>query len=426
MDAWRLYLGEGCSSLFVYCTQVLHLSEHAAYGRIEAARAVRRFPVILERLERGELTLTAVSLLRPHLTDANFCDLLDAARHKSKRDVERLVAAIAPRPDASTIVRKLPARVAAVSAASIENGAAEVLTTTLAVNNPALKAPTNCLPVTPPRADDFALDAAPELAVAPLASAPYKPAHLVVTPLAPERYKVQFTVSRETHDKLRRAQDLLRHAVPNGDPAEIFDRALTLLVEQLEKAKLASARRAGRSRPLAAESRRIPAAVRRVVWARDAGQCAFVGREGRCAETAFLEYHHVTPYARGGKATAENIQLRCRAHNQFEAVEAFGPRGLMVRECPMTYGEGATRRSIPSWSGHGKTSRTHFEGAGTARWYTTSHSPARLRQIVMSCTRDSPSAAPAPSVPPTFTESTSMSATSGVTNSIRTDSGGWV
>jgi hypothetical protein len=46
VDARRLYLGEGCASLFTFCTQVLHLSEHAAYGRIEAARAARRFPVV--------------------------------------------------------------------------------------------------------------------------------------------------------------------------------------------------------------------------------------------------------------------------------------------------------------------------------------------------------------------------------------------
>jgi hypothetical protein len=38
MDARRLYLGQGYSSLFVYCTQCLRLSEHAAHGRIEAAR----------------------------------------------------------------------------------------------------------------------------------------------------------------------------------------------------------------------------------------------------------------------------------------------------------------------------------------------------------------------------------------------------
>jgi hypothetical protein len=53
MDARRLYLGEGCSSLFTYCTQVLHLSEHAAYGRIEAARAARKCPALLEAIGSG-------------------------------------------------------------------------------------------------------------------------------------------------------------------------------------------------------------------------------------------------------------------------------------------------------------------------------------------------------------------------------------
>lgn len=74
LDARRLYLGAGCSSLFTYCTQVLHLSEHAAYGRIEAARAARRFPVILEWLADGAITLTTVCLLAPHLTEATWID----------------------------------------------------------------------------------------------------------------------------------------------------------------------------------------------------------------------------------------------------------------------------------------------------------------------------------------------------------------
>src|SRR6478672_5736959 len=56
VDARRLYLGEGCSSLFTYCTQVLHLSEHAAYGRIEAARTARRFPIVLQLLADGAIT----------------------------------------------------------------------------------------------------------------------------------------------------------------------------------------------------------------------------------------------------------------------------------------------------------------------------------------------------------------------------------
>ena len=88
LDVRRLYLGEGYSSLFAYCTQVLHLAEGAAYNRIEAARAARRFPAIVTALEEGTVTLTAVRLLAPHLTEDNHRDVLASARHKGKREVE--------------------------------------------------------------------------------------------------------------------------------------------------------------------------------------------------------------------------------------------------------------------------------------------------------------------------------------------------
>lgn len=86
----RLYLQESCRSLFTYCTRILHLSEHAAYNRIEAARAALRFPAVLSMLERGDVHLTAVRLLAPLLTPENHRDLLAAAKHKSKREVEEL------------------------------------------------------------------------------------------------------------------------------------------------------------------------------------------------------------------------------------------------------------------------------------------------------------------------------------------------
>ena len=155
----------------------------------------------------------------------------------------------------------------------------------------------------------------------------------IVAPLAPERYKVQFTVSRETFEKLCRAQDLLRHVIPNGDPAAVFDRALTVLLADLERAKLAMTRRPSGSRPLRPRSRHIPAAVRRAVWTRDGGRCAFVGRNGRCTENGFLEFHHVAPDSVGGLAVLDNIQLRCRAHNQYEAELFFG-EPFLVREQP--------------------------------------------------------------------------------------------
>src|SRR5918993_1669996 len=108
VDARRLYLPQGYSSMFAFCTQALHLSEHAAYGRIEVARAARRLPALLPRIEDGSLTVTNARMLAPHMTDDNCEDLLTAAQHRSKRDVEEIVARLKPEPDVRSVVRKLP------------------------------------------------------------------------------------------------------------------------------------------------------------------------------------------------------------------------------------------------------------------------------------------------------------------------------
>ena len=121
-----------------------------------------------------------------------------------------------------------------------------------------------------------------------------------------------------------------------------------MLLEHLERMKLghrsrprqssnAIATRAGDS--ASTGSRHIPAAVRRIVWMRDNGQCAFVGTSGRCTERGFLEFHHVVSFADGGTAGVENIQLRCRAHNQYECDEWFGAQNhVVVRERGEYYG----------------------------------------------------------------------------------------
>jgi hypothetical protein len=146
-----------------------------------------------------------------------------------------------------------------------------------------------------------------------------------VTPLSPDRYKVQVTIGGDTLEKLRLAQDLLRHAVPSGDEAVILDRALTALLADLEQKRFAAAARPRPSTGSVPGSRHIPAEVRRTVWLRDLGRCAFVGANARrCSERAFLEFHHVQPYALGGEATLANIQLRCRSHNAYEARLYFG------------------------------------------------------------------------------------------------------
>src|SRR2546427_7491950 len=103
-----LYAARGYGSLFTYCTQALRLSEDAACNRIEAARACRRFPLILELLAMGSLSLTSVRLLGRHLTAENHEAVLAKARNRTRREIEALVAELAPRPDLPSAVRKLP------------------------------------------------------------------------------------------------------------------------------------------------------------------------------------------------------------------------------------------------------------------------------------------------------------------------------
>ena len=157
---------------------------------------------------------------------------------------------------------------------------------------------------------------------APLATAGLR---ATVEPLSPERYRIQFTVGRETYESLRQAQELLRREVPNGDPGAIFDRALKLLLAEVARRKLAATSRPRPAGVTAAGSRHVPAHLKRAVWLRDGGRCAFVARSGRrCRERAFLEFHHIEPYAIGGEATVSNLSLRCRAHNAHEAERLFG------------------------------------------------------------------------------------------------------
>ena len=109
LDTRDLHLRAGYGSMFVYCRDALRFSESEAYNRIEAARAARRFPVILELLEAGSINLTTVKLLARHLTPENHRAVLESARGKRKAEVEEIMVGLWPQPDVASMVRKLPA-----------------------------------------------------------------------------------------------------------------------------------------------------------------------------------------------------------------------------------------------------------------------------------------------------------------------------
>jgi hypothetical protein len=319
MDTRDVHLREGYGSLFAYCRDALGLSEAEAFNRIEVARAARRFPVILELLAAGAVHLTTVRLLAPHLTPGNHREVLESARGKRKAEVEKIVARLSPQPDVPPSVRKLPA----------PRGEADSVPVPL---------PAPGLPA-----------AAPDLALAAL-PVPARPA--VVTPLSPDRYKLQLTIAGETLEKLRLAKDMLGHAIPSGEDAAIVDRALTVLLGELAKQKFADTRKPRPSRGSKLRARYIAAAVKRAVWVRDVGRCAFVGTSGhRCNERRFLEFHHLDPYALGGEASVDQIALRCRSHNDYEGRLYFGKRrspdgSARVLEDAAAYGSRGARLGV--------------------------------------------------------------------------------
>ena len=301
LETRGLHLAASYGSMFSYCRRVLHLSEHEAYHRIVAARTARLFPTVLDLLAQGALNLTSVKLLAPHLTPENHVEVLASARGLSRRQVEKLVARLEPAPDVPCTIRKWPAPKPDPPAPP-QPPPATVVTMDSAAGSPPS-------PAWPAPADPVVTVPAPP--------PPTSPQRAMVTALSPQRYKMQLTISEEILQKLELAKDLLRHAIPAGNEEVLFERALDALLADLIKKKLAVTDRPRRSSGVAAGSRDVPAEVKRAVYLRDGGRCAFIGDTGRrCGERAFVEFHHLDPYAHGGPPTVSNIQLRCGPHNR--------------------------------------------------------------------------------------------------------------
>ena len=263
-------------SMFAYCTEKLNLSEHEAYLRITVGRASRKHPVLLTMLGEGRLHLSGIAKLVPHLTDANRETLLAQATDKSKREIEELVVELAPQPDVPARIRKLP--------------------------EPQL---------------------GPDRVVSP------KPAGLrPVEPLAPARYKIQFTGNAQLKEKLERLQALR----PNGDLAAMIEEAVTEKPERLESKRFGKTkipRKNLEQTDTSPSSRYIPAAVKRAVSERDGNRCAYVDSNGRrCAARDGLQFHHDDPYARGGDHSPDNIAMMCPTHNAYLAECDYGKEAM--------------------------------------------------------------------------------------------------
>jgi hypothetical protein len=279
VDERRLFARQAFPSMFAYCTERLHLSEAEAYRRITVARAARQHPEVLEALRDGRVHLSGLARLVPLLTADNCVALLERATHLTTRQIEALVAELAPRPDVPSLLRKLPQKRQGPSVVAVE--------------------PQTVVP------------SPDELVARRVVCLPPPSRKAVVEPLAPARFKVQFTASAALRDKLERLAALLRSEVPDGDLGAVVDRAVTDTLERLEArrfGKTMAPRKTLAETDTAVASRHVPAAVRRAVRERDGERCRFVDEQGRrCSERKRLEFHHSHPYAMGGGHKPDNF-----------------------------------------------------------------------------------------------------------------------
>jgi hypothetical protein len=364
VEARGIHRIRACSSLYTYCIYELRCSEDEAYRRVAAARLVRRFPALLDAIAAGELHLTGLLMLGPHLTEQNISQVLLRAKHRTKKEIARLVRVLDPLPEVPPRIEPLgpaPARLVpqAPTWAAFVSSLCPVRELSPGDRPSDWMEDANEGEAASPAGFTLSDNEAVSTRAGADASGQIPPAE----PLSPQRYKVQFTAGEEYVKLVEEAQALLSQSAPRATLDEVQLRAMRALVAELKRrkhavvarprkpsAELTDTSRSAAEHEAAQESepehppsdaksaqsqvepeytrqcgRHVPAAVRRAVFERDQGRCTYADTLGRrCAETHRLELHHLRAFAQGGEYTVDNLTLRCHAHNALAAEEEFG------------------------------------------------------------------------------------------------------
>jgi hypothetical protein len=242
VEARGIHRVRACASLYAYCIYELRFSEDEAFRRVSAARLVRRFPVLLKFLAAGELHLTGLLMLGPLLTPDNLGEVLARAKHRTKKELARLVRSLDPLP-------AVPPRIEPLGPAPLQLApGAPSWSRWVSAMNPVRELD----PGVRPRDwidGAFSANDGSELSDGGPEPAQHAPARVnaVTTPTqhAPaslarvQRYKVQFEASEEYVELVERAKALLSHTTPRADLSELHLRAMRALVAVLERQKYA-------------------------------------------------------------------------------------------------------------------------------------------------------------------------------------------
>jgi|GEM_PF-752678 len=369
VEARGVHRERACASLYTYCIYELRFrrTKRSVVSAQRASCGVS--PRCSTQSLRASSTSRACCCWGHTWTEQNLTEVLARAKHRTKKEVLRLVRQLDPLPQLSPRIEPLgPA----------SNCDSELVRSARAMGLETLQHPVRDLqPGDRPRdwmmAQDSATDAATDAAV----GSEQQPFVLAEEKEPPQRYGIQFEATEEYVRLFDEAQALLSHAAPNLSLSDLHLRALRSFVTELKRKKFAvvdkprssstadsvapnprqsvecsadsvapNPRQSGESPSRAGASnapphatlaprqrgRHVPAAVRRAVYQRDQARCTYLDDAGRrCGETNRLELHHVDPFAHGGAETTENLTLRCEAHNSLAAEQDFGRAFVAAR-----------------------------------------------------------------------------------------------
>jgi hypothetical protein len=285
--------------MFDYCTRALGYSESAANRRIRSARCVARFPEVCGLLDANQANVSTVAQVSRILTEDNKADVLSRMKNRSQREVEVLVAEHEPRTAlpgdrVQTVVMRVPVKApespAMPLAAASNDGCKETY-----------------------RRNGGDAGESPQ---------PGLEHHVVI----------RFSARATFMNKMHKIKSLASHRLPpNPSFEQVFELAMDGFLEKHdplarhERCANAPARPRADASQASRKGRYVSAELRDRVFARDMGQCTYMGPDGRrCGSGHVLQIDHIQPVARGGASTMNNLRLLCAYHNRLEAGRLMG------------------------------------------------------------------------------------------------------
>jgi hypothetical protein len=319
----KLYFEMGHDSLFKLLHDGLGYSKSGAYRRMIAARLVGRYPVVETHLRDGTLNLTQLCAVHPILTDANVAEELDHAVGKSEDWLRAMVAGRQGKPVETSSVRVIQ--------------------------------------VAPPLALELTAGEVSAAGDQPTALEPLQP----VAPIADELHLVKIVAGKAFMDDLEAVRDALSHTFADRDITEVVHECIKVTLEVVRKRREGTGR--APTRPSKDGTRHVPTELRRQVFERDGRRCAHVTDDGqRCNSTYQLEVHHLEPFATGGPATLDNLELRCHPHNQLHARQELGDRHI-ASAISRSRVRGSSRNQPGSSTTGSSRSQSHPSPSGSSR-----------------------------------------------------------